>query len=624
MKINSSVARQLKVPLLATACLSEGVIAADTLNQIVVSTTSPGQQQKIEDVQASVEILDQNRIKSLSGRSVSQVLNEAAGITVKDTGSTSQITIRGFEEDHTLILVDGLRRTGKYGGSDLNSLSLEDIERIEIVRGPMSALYGADALAGVVNIITKKATNKDSASITIIGGQTDNQDRETGIIRAHAKIGGETVSHSFSVELKERGDYRRNDDAIATDLPEESKKFLSYANNIKLGDDNLQTRFEFLDQDDSSTGESRGFVTDEYEEEQRYQFSGICNHVNDDYLIDTNFGYGYSDADVDRGSGNETTEYSQAELNSYLRHFTSDNVTNIFGIGTKYEDIEVSINSKDADRTNYSALYQNEWAITESFSTVVGLRYDDYDDFGDTTNPRLSAKYVIGDTDFRVSYGEAFKAPGFVNMYSSFRRGPYTIIGNPDLKPEESKTYEVAVGHGGDSYRLDLTYHYSELDDLIKSVRNGFVSSYTNIEEAEISGAEFTFTVIPTKGLTAKGSIEYLDTEDTSTGDRLTESARTNAKLHLAYVRDGMSYFLNVKKWQDYYGAPALPRNAPKVNSNHTVVDAKVSYNFDNNIEFFGGIDNIENKELPANMELYGTPNDPGERYFYVGSTISF
>jgi len=628
MKLKNTLSMKLKVSFVAIASLTEVAFAADTLDRVVVSTTSPGQQQEIEDVQATVEILDQKTIQSLSGRSVAQVLNEAAGLTIKDTGSTSNVYMRGFLEDHTLILVDGLRRTGKYGSSDLNGIALEDIERIEIVRGPMSALYGADALAGVINIITKKARKEDSARLTIIGGQADNKDRETGILRANTTIGGETVSHTFAIELKERGDYREDQTSIDTDLPEESKKFFSYSNNIILGDDSLQTRFEYLDQDDNSIGLDRfGNPYDEYEKEKRYQFSAIYNHVTENYLIDTNFGYGNSDADVDRGSGSETTDYSQAELNSYLRHFTSDNVTNIFGIGAKHEDIEVSINSQDADRTNYNLLYQNEWDITDNLSTVMGLRHDDYSDFGSTTNPRLSAKYVVGDTDFRIGYGEAFKAPRFLDMYSIFRRGPYTITGNPDLQPEESKTYEVAIGHGGDSYRLDLIFHHSELDNLIASVPdalNPFLRVYNNIDEAEISGTELTFSAILTEGLTVKGSVEYLDTEDKTTGERLTDSARVTSKLHLAYVHDVMSYFLNVKSWHDYYAAPALPRNSPKVNSNYTVVDAKVNYAYDQNVEFFGGIDNIANKELPANMELYGTPNDPGERYFYIGSTIKF
>jgi len=366
MNQKNSLATKLSISLVAATCFSNVATAAEMLDTILVTTTSLGQEEAIEDVQASVEILDQQTIQSVSGRSVSQVLNEALGITVKDTGSTSQLYMRGFADDQTLILVDGLRRTGKFGSSDLSGIALVDVERIEIVRGPMSALYGADAMAGVINIITKKAVKDDSASISVTGGVAENHDRETGIMRANATIGGETVSHTFSLEAKERGDYRLDQSSVTTDLPAESKQFLSYGNNIKLGDDTFQTRVEFWNQSDSSDGR----FGDEYEKEKRYQLSGIYYHNGDDYLIDTNFGYGYSDADVNRGSGSETTEYSQAEFNSYLRHFTTDNITNIFGIGAKHEDIEVSMYAQAADRTNFSALYQNEWVITHDLSTV--------------------------------------------------------------------------------------------------------------------------------------------------------------------------------------------------------------------------------------------------------------
>ena len=220
-------------------------------------------------------------------------------------------------------------------------------------------------------------------------------------------------------------------------------------------------------------------------------------------------------------------------------------------------------------------------------------------------------------------------------MYSHFirSRGPFNIFdisGNPDLQPEESKTYEAAVGHKGDSYRLDLIYHYSKLDNLISSYTDSVVVAgpvttnfitYDNIDKAMISGTELTLTLIPAEGLTLRGSLEYLDTEDETTGERLTNSARVNGKLHVAYTRNSMSYYLNVKTYRDYYGADETRTN---INSNYTVADAKVSYAFDKNIDVFGGIDNIQDKQMPYNMQLFGSPNDPGERYYYLGSTIKF
>jgi len=597
------------------------------LDPITISTTSFGNEQEITDVQASVQVLDKKVIESVSGRSVAQVIHEAVGLNVKDGGGSTKISMRGFSSDHTLIMVDGLRRTGKYGSSDVGGIALEDIERIEIVRGPMSALYGADAVGGVVNIITKEAGDKTSSKVSIIGGMAQNRDRKTGIARATINVGGEKVSHVISAEAKERGDYREDSNSVDTDLREESHKFLSYANTIKFGKDRLKTRLEFYDQDDSGVNEDRfGGPIDTFEEEKRYQFSGIYNHIGENYILDTNFGYGYSDTDVNRGAGSETTEYSQVEVNSYLSMFSlDDDIVNIIAVGARHEDIEVSMYTKDAYRTNFNALFQNEWSVTENLSTVIGIRYDDYSDFGSTTNPRISAKYSLDNLYFRAAYGEAFKAPSFTNMYGSFTRGRTLISGSPDLKPETSKTYEAALGYMSNAFTLDLVYHNTKFDDLINSyavdARN---TSYRNIDKATISGTELSLAYRLTEPLSIRASLEYLDTEDDTTGERLSDSARYTAKINLSYAQDDTNYFLNFKSMRDYYGAIEGTRPTQYEDIDYHVVDVKVTHAWSERLELYAGIDNIQNRKMDYGMTIFGLPNDPGERYYYVGVTAKF
>jgi len=618
----------IRISLLAAVCIVNSFAEEIKLNEVTVSTTAFGQEQSITDVQASIQVLDQKVIKSTSGRTTAQVLNEAIGLEVKDGGSTTNVSIRGFSEDHTLILVDGLRRTGKYGSSDISGISLEDIERIEIVRGPMSALYGSDAMGGVVNIITKEASKETTAKVSILGGIADNGERETGIVRATVNVGGETISHIISAETTERGDYREDKDSIATDLRRESHQFASYGNTIKFGEDTLRTRLEFSKQDDEGMTEGRFGGIDTHEKEKRYHASAVYNHVNEDYVVDANFGYGYSDTNVNRGSGDETTEYSQTEANVYLRHFTTDNMINIIGISARYEDIDVSMYSQTADRENYSALYQNEWSITENLSTVIGVRYDDFSDFGDTTNPRVSAQYDLDDVYFRTGYGESFKAPAFTNMYGSFYRGGGTlwIHGNPDLDPETSKTFELATGYAVNDLTLDLVYHHTKFDDLIDSY---YVSrtevTYTNIAKAKIEGVELSTIYHPTEEIGINASLEYLDTEDEETGERLPNSAKYTAKVRLSYEHVDTGYFLNFKSYRDYKGVIEGTRPAQyDEDINYHVIDLKVTHSLNETLELSAGIDNIQNNKMEYGMELFGTPNDPGERYYYVGLTAQF
>lgn len=615
---------KIKISLITALCVANSFAEEIKLNEITISTTAFGQEQAITDVQASVQVLDKKAIKSTSGRTVAQVLNEAIGLNVKDGGSTTNISMRGFDDSHTLILVDGLRRTGKYGNSDISGISLEDIERIEIVRGPMSALYGSDAVGGVVNIITKEANKETTAKVSIIGGIADNGERETGIVRTTVNIGGEKVSHTITAEVTERGNYREDETSIETDLRRESHQYLSYGNAVKFGQDTLRTRLEFVRQDDNGVA-TTGVNT--HEKEKRYQASAIYAHVNDDYVLDTNFGYGYSDTNVNRSGADETTKYKQGEANAYLRHFTSDTVLNIIGIGGRYEDIDVSIYTQTADRKNFNALYQNEWSITENLSTVIGIRYDDYSDFGDTTNPRISAKYDLDNVYFRAGYGEAFKAPAFTNMYSSFTRGPYLIYGNPNLNPETSKTYELATGYASESLTLDLVYHHTRFDDLINSYTVvPFPSpeiSYENIAKATIEGVELSTTYHPTDALGINASLEYLDTKDDTTGERLAESARYTTKVRLSYEDVNTNYFLNFKSLRDYKGTIEGTRIYDE-GINYHVIDLKVTHTWNETLEFSAGIDNIQNNKMEYGMSLFGTPNDPGERYYYVGVTTKF
>lgn len=617
---------------LSTFLISTQFYANDMVNleTIKVTTTSLGEEKNIEDVQASIEVIDKSFIENSNARSVPQLLNNALGVDVNDTGSTSSISIRGFSGAHTLILVDGLRRTGKYGNSDLTSVQLEDIERIEIVRGPMSALYGADGMAGVINIITNKNPKKDYLKLTLLGGVAQNGQRDTYITKLNGATIGKNITHNYSVELREKDEYRFDKSSVATDLKDESKQFLSYANGINLSDnDRLNTRIEYSRQDDEGLNYAR---IKTYEKENRYQFTTQYNHINEDFIFDSNLAYGYSDTDVNRGSGSEKTDFKQLEFNNYFRHYTSDKMTNILGAGFKNEKIDVSMYSKKASRDNINLLFQNEYYLTQSLITNFGLRYDDFSDFGDTLNPKASIMYKFSDFNFRTSYGEAFKAPSFTNMYSHFTRssGPitYDISGNENLKPEESKTYEFAINYNKNGFDFEIIHHRTKLDNLINSYTKSYnprtrtsYTSYKNIDKAQINGTEISSKYLFENGFGINLGYEYLDTKDETTNDRLTGSAKTALKMNLSYEINDLGVYINIKRYNNYYGTD---ENRVNVNSDYTVADLKLNYEFTKTLEWFIGIDNIQNRQMPYNMTSRGTPNDPGERFYYTGMNISF
>jgi outer membrane cobalamin receptor len=151
------------VPL-ATANIAQA--EESRLKDVFVSAARS--EQSLDAVNASVEVINAEKIRTFAGRSLSEVLQYATGTLVRDSGSSSSFSLRGQDSDKTLILVDGLRRTEKYAGANLNNIQLEDVERIEIVRGSMSALYGSDALGGVINIITRGPQKGSTAGVRLM------------------------------------------------------------------------------------------------------------------------------------------------------------------------------------------------------------------------------------------------------------------------------------------------------------------------------------------------------------------------------------------------------------------------------------------------------------------------
>ena len=627
---------KLSTNKLLLSCLVGTVITTAsmgvTLEGIKVTTVGLGEEESIEDVHATVSVIDAKAIAKTSARSVQQVLNEVGGLYVKDGGSNSSVSIRGFDESQTLILVDGLRITGKYGSSDLSSISLDNVERIEVIKGPMSALYGADAVAGVINIITKKAT-RDYVKATVLGGIAQNGERGTGIVRVHSGTVSDTMTHNISFEAREKDEYRIEPTSVGTDLSNASQQFLSYGNTVELGqNDRVSTKLEFARQDDDGASADRlNNRLDTYEKENRYRAALQHKHAAQNYLIDTNLGYSYSDAQVDRGSGLETTDYKQLEINSYLRHFTTDSMTNIFGIGYRDEKIDVSIHTQEASRENYNLFFQNDYEIIDNLTSSVGVRYDHFSDFGDSLTPKASLMYKYSDFKTRVSYGEAFKAPNFVNMYGYFVRGGGTTVisGNENLEPEESKTFEYTIGYAKDALSFDITHHRTKLDNLIaysvdridniggRLIRYG---TQKNIAKSQINGTEVSLGYKFDYGVSANLAWEDLDTKDEATGDRLIGSADTTSKVNISYERDNMDMHLNVKQYNDYYDSNERREN---VNSDYIVADVKMNYRFNDTIECFVGVDNLQNKIMPYNMRLFGSPNDPGERFYYAGLNLS-
>ncbi|TVT54502.1 MAG: TonB-dependent receptor [Sedimenticola thiotaurini] len=607
---------------------SVGIAETETNHQIMV--TASRVEQAVVDVNASVQVITADQLKAYSGRSLSEVLQFATGTIVRDLGSSSSISIRGFENGHTLLLVNGLRRTEKYAGSNVNNIALENVERIEIVRGPMSSLYGSEALGGVINIITRKPLDGNRTTLKATLGQAEGGERKTYIVHGSTEWNNDQFGNRIGVEVKRRKPFHEDTTSPVTDLLEEKRIFLTYEGTIRLNDvDELSLTAEYLEQNDSGIGQSTSFY-DRIEEEERYFLALKYSGMVKEGLLDLHASLGSSDARVNRGTTlDETTKFDQQQIEAdYAFEPLSGHMINT-GIGYRLDDVEISTMSRKVERKVYDIFAQDQWDITDTVNLTLGARYDSYSDFGSTFNPRFMLSWRPDAWTFRLGYGTGFKAPTLLNLYmSDMIRGPYVIRGNPNLQSEESKTYEAGIAYSFNKGRVELSLHDSEIDNLISAELTGnnigwrSESLYQNVNKAEIKGAEVVATLKIDSKSNTRISVEYLDARDMTTNDRLTDRPRWKASASINRQFGPMRIEGRVRYMRDFWAT--YDRLVPNHNSDYTIMDVNMDYKVTKFISLFGGIDNLFNAEIPANMAWRGTPDDPGARYYYAGVKATF
>lgn len=617
-----------------------GLVHAQDAKLQEVFVTAARSEQALETVNASVEVIGAEKIRTFAGRSLSEVLQHATGVQIKDTGSSSTFSMRGQDSDKTLILVDGLRRTEKYAGANLNNIQLEDVERIEIVRGPMSALYGSDALGGVINIITRGPRKGSEAGVRFMAGRTGDSQRETAILGGYGNWSDGQIGHRISFETKRRDPYRLpTTDPRITDLNRERRDFASYHGDAKVGGGRIDWGVEIARQDDDGIGLGRtGNIYTKIENDARDFVQGGYRGRLGEGELSVRLGYGQSDSRVNRGTTqDELTVFKQTQIEGQYAFEPAQQHFAVLGYAYRQDDVDISTNSRRAVRDVNALFAQNIWNFHANADLTLGLRYDDYNDFGSKLTPRLAIAWRPERWTLRAGIGKGFKAPSLLNLYmASIIRGRYDLRGNPNLKPEESTSGELATAYRFDRGQVEVVAHRSNVTNLIVSVPTGAtylgpcttgtctVQEYRNINKAVIKGVEFSGNYQLTAAWNLGGSLEYLDARDGVTDARLTDRATWAAKLALQWRQGAWQTDMRLRHVRDWYAADPTVINSQPFNSDYTIASVRIAYALDKKTELFGGIDNLGNRLMPANQAFRGTPDDPGARFFYAGINARF
>ena len=589
--------------------------ASVQLKEVVVTATKT--EKEPQDVTQSVTVITADDIQKSGATTAAEVIERTAGADVKDygsKGSLNSINLRGANAEQVLVLLDGRRlNSASAGGFDMADLAvpLEQIDRIEIVRGPSSALYGADAVGGVVNIITKKP----SGALTTATGEAGSHGFESFTLSNSNKL--DKFYYTLSAGKEKYDGFRANSDLdqwtagakLGYDLsPDSSLEFTTDYLAKEIGvPGSLDFPSPLARQWDRTIGSSLTYKTRCSKEVDlrlnAYQNREKITFLNPDpaFPVDSK----------------HTSTSSGAEAQTNWLANSKNLLT--FGVDARQDHVD-STDAGVHTASLWAAYLQDEISLGESLIIVIGGRNDSHSVYGDKFSPKASARYLLSNTGtiIRASAGEAFRAPTLNELFWAFDGFEQ---GNPNLKPETSKEYEAGIEQPfGKGNSVKFTYFERKIDDLIQWLPNSsFIYSPINIGKARITGSETEVKLVPFEPLTWAVNYTYMKAVDETTGlyvynipaeqlksyVNLTLPTKTNIYIEGRYVRN--------------YSQPALPNPS----QHYTVVDAKilqpVKLGEKMECDVFFGVKNLFNRQYQV---LAGYPAAPEE--VYGGVSVRF
>jgi len=490
---------------------------------------------------SSVTVITAEELRATGVQWLSDALAAVPGVTAARTGgpgAAASVFLRGTNSNHTLVLVDGMKaNTPSTGAYDFAKIPASAIERVEIVRGPQSVLYGSDAIGGVINIITRRGGDAPRLSATLDGGSY-------GTARAAANVqgGGHTIDYAASFERFNNDGFSAADTANGNP---EADGFGNTSLNGKVAirrDDGFGAEAQFAYFDGETRIDGYDFSAGPIDDPAQVQHSreilggGAVTYRRGIYsgrlaasVSDQKFGTidpdGFSTAfDLD-------TKITEFDLQNDLR-FNADNTT-VMGIEHRRESAQTLSRSdfgsdgfdESVEATGVYALHRFSH---EDLHLTGGLRYTDHSRFGSKTTYRMTAAWAIR-SGFRAhgSVGTAFRAPSLNDLY-------FPGFSNPDLNAEESTGWDVGVGGNFADGRLglDATWFRNDIENLIQFV---FPAGIVNVGEARTQGVEIAANWLFNDRVRLDVTYTYTDARDVRTDLRLLRRPEHEAWAGIRY-----------------------------------------------------------------------------------------
>ncbi len=519
---------------------------ADEQNPLEIVITPTRTAQTVNDTLASVTVIDRATLEQSQATTLTEVLRGVAGVQTASSGGIGQPTsvfMRGMESDHVLVLIDGVKVGSATAGTfAFNQIPVSQIERIEIVRGTRSSLYGSEAMGGVIQIFTRRTAgndkDKNAVHTAIDVGVGSHQ---TYQVNGAASQQTETSRYSIAAEHLRSDGFNACDPANGgmggcfTDEPDEDGyKHTAFSLNFS---------HQFSKTFNIQAFALRSFGTTDYDGlpfnnqvDFVQQVLGLNGHWQISPAWSFNASFGESRDENDNFGGDYGgSRYDTRRLNGSLLSTYQFSAQHSMTLGYDYlrDKVDSSLTFDESKRDNHGvfAQYQGNY---QAFDAQASVRYDDNQQFGDkiTGNVTLGYTFAINNRDDLrtfIGYGTAFKAPSFNELY-------YPDFGNPDLNPEEAKSLELGLGSANQYSQWTFNLFRTTTDQLIATAYDAASGNFApvNINEAEILGAELTFNW-QRKGWEFNSQLTALDAKDSKTDKKLPRRAAFSYKLMLAH-----------------------------------------------------------------------------------------